>query len=122
MSNKTQLQTNNTALDGYIARINSAKEVAASLPEVGSGSGGGSVETVTVSFYASMPDPGSMIHYIDNTMTLQSEEIQSGGAYIVAKGSIFVTDGLTVSGSDTGLSNCTKICGNSVCAAFLATG
>lgn len=46
MSNKTQLQTNNTALDGYIARINAAKEVAAGLPEAG-GSGGGSVETCT---------------------------------------------------------------------------
>jgi hypothetical protein len=47
MSNKTQLQTNNTALDGYIARINAAKDVAASLPEAG-GSGGGGVETCTV--------------------------------------------------------------------------
>jgi hypothetical protein len=47
MSNKTQLQTNNTALDGYIARINAAKEVAAGLPEAGGG-GGGSVETCTV--------------------------------------------------------------------------
>lgn len=45
MSNKTQLQTNNTALDGYIARINAAKEVAASLPDAG---GGGSIETCTV--------------------------------------------------------------------------
>lgn len=33
MSNKTQLQTNNTALDGYIDRINAAKQVAATLPE-----------------------------------------------------------------------------------------
>lgn len=50
MSNKTQLQTNNTALDGYIARINAVKEVAAGLPEAGGsgGSGGGSVETTTV--------------------------------------------------------------------------
>ena len=39
MSNKTHLQTNNTALDGYIARINAAKEVAASLPDAGGGSG-----------------------------------------------------------------------------------
>lgn len=58
MSNKTQLQTNNTALDGYIARINAAKEVAASLPEAGSGgSGGGSgagVETCTVSIKYAM--------------------------------------------------------------------
>jgi hypothetical protein len=48
MSNKTQLQTNNTALDGYIARINAAKEVAASLPEAG----GGSIETSIVTINA----------------------------------------------------------------------
>lgn len=48
MSNKTQLQTNNTALDGYIARINAAKEVVAGLPEAGGSEGGGSVETVNV--------------------------------------------------------------------------
>lgn len=49
MSNKTQLQTNNTALDGYIARINAAKEIAASLPEAGGGdSGGSSFDTCTV--------------------------------------------------------------------------
>ena len=38
MSNKTQLQTNNTVLDGYIARINAAKDLAASLPEASGGS------------------------------------------------------------------------------------
>jgi len=48
MSNKTQLQTNNTTLDGYITRINAAKEVAASLPDAGSGSGGASIDTCTV--------------------------------------------------------------------------
>jgi hypothetical protein len=41
MSNKTQLQTNNTALDALITRVNAAKDVAASLPEAGGGSGGG---------------------------------------------------------------------------------
>ena len=46
MSNKQQLQTNNIALDGYIARINAAKDVAASLPEVGGG--GGNIETCKV--------------------------------------------------------------------------
>ena len=35
MSNKTQLQTNNASLDGYISRIQAAKEVAATLPEAG---------------------------------------------------------------------------------------
>lgn len=41
MSNKTQLQTNNTALDALITRVNAAKDVAASLPEAGGGSSGG---------------------------------------------------------------------------------
>lgn len=36
MSNKTQLQTNNTNLDSLIARVNAAKDTAASLPEAGS--------------------------------------------------------------------------------------
>jgi hypothetical protein len=39
MSNKTQLQTNNTALDALITRVNAAKETAASLPDAGSGGG-----------------------------------------------------------------------------------
>lgn len=47
MSNKTQLQTNNTNLDALIARVNATKDTAASLPEAGSG-GGGSVEYETV--------------------------------------------------------------------------
>jgi hypothetical protein len=46
MSNKTQLQTNNAALDSYITRINAAKDVAASLPEAG----GASVDTCTIVF------------------------------------------------------------------------
>ena len=48
MSNKTQLQTNNTKLDTLIARVNSAKDVAASLPDAGGSGGGGNVETCTV--------------------------------------------------------------------------
>lgn len=44
MSNKTQLQTNNASLDGYISRIQAAKEVAATLPEAGGG--GNAVEPV----------------------------------------------------------------------------
>ena len=48
MTNKTQLQTNNTALDALITRVNAAKNTAASLPEAGGGSGGGSVETCAV--------------------------------------------------------------------------
>lgn len=37
MSNKTQLQTNNAALDTLITRVNAAKDTAASLPDAGSG-------------------------------------------------------------------------------------
>lgn len=36
MLNKAQLQTNNAALDALIARVNTAKDTAASLPEAGS--------------------------------------------------------------------------------------
>ena len=45
MSNKTQLQTNNTNLDALITRVNTAKDTAASLPEAGGGSG---INTCTV--------------------------------------------------------------------------
>lgn len=45
MSNKTQLQTNNTALDALIRRVKTAKYVVAFLPEAG---GSGGVETCTV--------------------------------------------------------------------------
>jgi hypothetical protein len=37
MSNKQQLQTNNTNLDALITRVNAAKDTAASLPEASSG-------------------------------------------------------------------------------------
>jgi hypothetical protein len=66
MSNKTQLQTNNTALDGYIARINAAKDIAASLPEAGGGSGCG-VISVNVNNTSGMP-----VYYWDETGTQQS--------------------------------------------------
>lgn len=54
MSNKIQLQTNNTALDALITRVNVAKNIAASLPEAGGGSGGeASLETCTVTISGS---------------------------------------------------------------------
>lgn len=40
MSNKTQLQTNNTTLANYIAEINEAKDTVSTLPEAGGGGGG----------------------------------------------------------------------------------
>ena len=49
-SNKTQLQTNNTILDSLIARVNLAKDTAASLPEAGGGSSGSNenIKTCTI--------------------------------------------------------------------------
>ena len=44
MSNKTQLQANNLMLNTFVRRINAAKDVAASLPEAGSG---GSVDPIS---------------------------------------------------------------------------
>lgn len=44
MSNKTQLQTNNTTLASLTDRVLAAKDTAAALPDAG----GGSVETCTV--------------------------------------------------------------------------
>ena len=67
MSNKTQLQTNNTALDGYIARINAAKEVAAGLPEAGGGGSGGGTISVTVVNNSSSP-----VYYWDADKILQT--------------------------------------------------
>ena len=57
MSNKQQLQTNNTNLDALIARVNVAKDTTASLPDGGSGgSGDTSAEdsflTKTITTYA----------------------------------------------------------------------
>ena len=79
MSNKAQLQVNNSELDNYIARINAAKEVAASLPDVGSG--GGSVETWTGTLYGAsgLGDlPNKIYSYTDETSTLQSITVAPG--------------------------------------------
>lgn len=54
MSNKTQLQINNVALDELIERVEAAKDVAASLPEA-AGSGGG-VETCTIQINNTITD------------------------------------------------------------------
>lgn len=78
MSNKTQLQTNNTALDGYIARINAAKDVAASLPEAGSG-GGASMETCTVTLSDDLSR--TTWYYTDSNMTLQTHN--NSGSIVV---------------------------------------
>ena len=88
MSNKTQLQTNNTNLDALISRVNAAKNVAASLPEAGGS--GGSLETVTVTF-EEFPDPGSVVYYVDGSQTLQTTDIQQGLSITAQKNTILVT-------------------------------
>jgi hypothetical protein len=62
MSNKIQLQINNTSLDSYIARINAAKDIVAGLPGAG---GGASIETCTITFnYITNARMGiNFIHY-----------------------------------------------------------
>ena len=61
MSNKEQLQTNNQALDSLIARVNTAKNTAASLPSAGSGGGTSgnpfeTVDTFTVTLVVDNPN------------------------------------------------------------------
>ena len=81
----------------------------------GGSSGGGSVETITVT-YKSVPEPDMMIHYIDGTMSLQSAAITRGSSYTIAKNTIFVVECYMSSDFD----GCSAICGNSMCKAFLA--
>lgn len=109
MSNKTQLQTNNTTLDGYIARINAAKDVAASLPEAGGS--GGSVEAW--SGVIQSDGPGGMfasaltVYYTDSSMNTKTESISTRTEIEVAANTIVV-----VSGSATqATSGCTRVGG-----------
>ena len=86
MSNKTQLQTNNTTLDGYIARINAAKDIAASLPEAGGSSSGGDVETCIITL---SDETGSVIwHYTDANKTLQMHT--GSGSIIVLTNTLII--------------------------------
>ena len=79
MSNKTQLQTNNNALDALIVRVNAAKNTAASLPSAGGGSGG-AVETCTVTVSCESPTMGvERLFYVDETFTLQERSFPDFG-------------------------------------------
>lgn len=91
MSNKTQLQTNNTALDGYIARINAAKDVAAGLPEAG-GSGGASVETCTVTVISQRCNFLSMTYNSEegNVYTTNVPETNKSATITVLKNGLLV--------------------------------
>ena len=76
MSNKTQLQTNNTALDGYIARINAAKDAAASLPEAG----GSGTEVFNITIQGAIYD----MYYLDESD--EFKKITSSGTYAAKYG------------------------------------
>lgn len=99
MSNKTQLQTNNTNLDAIIARVNAAKNTAASLPEAGSGgSGGGSVETCTVTSTATTNNKS--VYYTEGSGNLQNVtmSINEVATFTVLKNTImYVNNASTVS-------------------------
>lgn len=71
MSNKTQLQTNNSALDALIVRVNAAKDTAASLPEASGSSGSGeSVETCNVQLLIDCPAGGVPFYYVNSSSEL----------------------------------------------------
>jgi hypothetical protein len=65
MSNKTQLQTNNASLDSYIARVNAAKNVAASLPEAGgSGENPSDInEFCNIAIISDFPTAGTVFYF-----------------------------------------------------------
>ncbi len=91
MSNKTQLQTNNTALDALITRVNAAKEAAAGLPEAG-GSGGGNVETcnVTINYVSDFGCFGHIDYTsLNDNALIYTRHMPASGSYTY--GSISVT-------------------------------
>lgn len=118
MSNKTQLQTNNTALDGYIARINAAKEVAAGLPESG-GSGGGSVETCTVTIIDDMAMDIPTFYYTDATMASKSITTASASLTVPINTIIAITQWSSMY-STSGA--CSQIYYHQTYSAYLITG
>lgn len=72
MSNKQQLQENNTTLDDYIARINAAKETAAGLPEAGgSGEVGARYKTCSVTISHDFNNFAQLSYIVVNNDTLQ---------------------------------------------------
>lgn len=98
MSNLTQLQANNQSLQACINKANS-------LPDAGSGGGGGSIETCTVTFSIGMVWDVSMEMYTPgalrvmavtvegNEMTLRdhmspASAVRNGGTLTVAKNSL----------------------------------
>ena len=104
MSNKTQLQTNNTNLDALITRVNAAKDTVASLPNAGSSGGGGvSSATITISTANGPVLTTPLIYYTTDTMEIvNNAPVSSGMTITVAVGTILVTSGGSSMDSATG--------------------
>lgn len=118
MSNKTQLQTNNTALDALITRVNAAKDTAASLPEA-SGGGGGSVETCNVDI---TPRDPSTVSYVNNGRVI-SETISGATTtrLTVSKNTVLAIN-LGWSSTSWQSGSCEKLFYTMSCAAYSITG
>lgn len=93
MSNKIQLQTNNTALDTLITRVNAAKDVAASLPDAG----GGSTEACTVTLSPTLSllrliyqSPDGILHHYDDMQGLGTVEFPA--SFTVNKNSLVIIE------------------------------
>lgn len=90
--NKIQLQLNNEILTQSIYRVDNLIEIASSLPEAGSGSSDGSIETVigSVAAYGPLGVSGS-VYYVDGNGV--SQQATSAGTISVMKNSfIYVKD------------------------------
>ena len=106
MSNKIQLQVNNTNLDTLIARVNSAKNTASSLPEAGGGgsSGGEVVEMCTGTVILNRPpSPGGVINYVDQNMNLTNSSVDDNHlSFSCMKNSIIHTNDWSTQSTTSG--------------------
>jgi hypothetical protein len=74
MSNKTQLQTNNANLQSFIDRVNAAKDIAASLPDAGTG-GGGSIDPISGMPIVRIPGGTSSLEMQPNTYYILEQPV-----------------------------------------------
>lgn len=112
MSNKSQLQTNNTSLEALIARINTAKNTVDSLPNAGSGGGSTSVnlqaKTVTPTSLPTTISPDSGYGGLSSVTINKDSNLVAGNIKSGTK--IFgVTGTYTGSGSSGGTSGGTSV-------------
>lgn len=94
MSNKTQLQTNNTNLDTLIARVNTAKNTVASLPEAGGGGSSGNVETCTITIVEDGPAAtfiGQLFYTASDGSIMSKSNINAGESLVVIKNTMVTT-------------------------------